>query len=87
MVMYRKYSCVCRWQTAPAGVATALASALAGRPNRLIAAYYSGKHAYHVSVMLVVKNQVNLKIIKTKNAYSKAFLVLLIAALHLIFFL
>jgi len=36
--------------TAPAGVATALASALAGRPNRLIAAYYSGKHAYHVSV-------------------------------------
>ncbi|MDG4850120.1 hypothetical protein [Peribacillus frigoritolerans] len=36
--------------TAPAGVATALASALAGSPNSLIAAYYSGKHAYHVSV-------------------------------------
>ncbi|MDM5306188.1 hypothetical protein [Peribacillus frigoritolerans] len=36
--------------TAPAGVATALASALTGRPNSLIAAYYSGKHAYHVSV-------------------------------------
>ena len=35
--------------TAPAGVATALASALAGSPNSLIAAY-SGKHAYHVSV-------------------------------------
>ncbi|UYZ01098.1 hypothetical protein OJ967_11720 [Peribacillus frigoritolerans] len=36
--------------TAPAGVATALASALAGSPNSLIAAYYSGKHACHVSV-------------------------------------
>lgn len=36
--------------TARAGVATALASALAGSPNSLIAAYYSGKHAYHVSV-------------------------------------
>ncbi|MDM5358630.1 hypothetical protein [Peribacillus sp. ACCC06369] len=36
--------------TAPAGVATALASALAGSPNSLIAAYHSGKHAYHVSV-------------------------------------
>ena len=36
--------------TAPAGVATALASALTGSPNSLIAAYYSGKHAYHVSV-------------------------------------
>jgi hypothetical protein len=36
--------------TAPAGVVTALASALAGSPNSLIAAYYSGKHAYHVSV-------------------------------------
>ncbi|CAH0163415.1 hypothetical protein SRABI96_01012 [Peribacillus sp. Bi96] len=35
---------------APAGVATALASALAGSPNSLIAAYYSGKHAYHISV-------------------------------------
>ncbi|MEX6701458.1 hypothetical protein ABS315_17795 [Peribacillus frigoritolerans] len=41
--------------TAPAGVATALASALAGSPNSLIAAYYSGKHAYHVSVYASVK--------------------------------
>ncbi|MGE7650148.1 hypothetical protein ACQKM1_20525 [Peribacillus frigoritolerans] len=37
-------------QTAPAGVATALALALAGSPNSLIASYYSGKHACHVSV-------------------------------------
>ncbi|MGE1162723.1 hypothetical protein ACQJ0Y_05355 [Peribacillus simplex] len=36
--------------TAPAGVATAVASALAGSPDSLIAAYNSGKHAYHVSV-------------------------------------
>ncbi|MCZ0872640.1 hypothetical protein [Peribacillus sp. AS_2] len=36
--------------TSPAGVATAPASVLAGSPNSLIAAYYSGKQAYHVSV-------------------------------------
>lgn len=36
--------------TEPAEVATALASALAGSPNSLKAAFYSGKHTYHVSV-------------------------------------
>lgn len=50
MVKHRKYPCVCRWPNRTAGVATALTSALAGSPNCLIAAYYFGKHAYHVSV-------------------------------------
>lgn len=47
--------------TAPAGVATALASALTGSPNSLIAAYYSGKPLIMYQSMLVVKNQVYLK--------------------------
>ncbi|MDR4926640.1 hypothetical protein [Peribacillus simplex] len=50
MVKHRKYSVFTGGPTAPAGVATALASALAGSPNSLIAAYYSRKHAYHESV-------------------------------------
>lgn len=36
--------------TAPAGVANSLASSLAGSPTALRSAYYSGKHAYYVSV-------------------------------------